>query len=312
MSDQDKKGTTMDAFDEEYAFVSREVRNFIKPVRLGRKETIKFRCYPGISCFNACCKDIDIILTPYDMLRLRKRLDVTPEAFLYRYAKPSTLAKGQLPIALIKMDKETGICPFNTPEGCTVYDDRPVACRYYPVGMALMHKQAEEGHEDFHFLIKETFCKGHAEENLWTVGAWREDQGADVYDSQNNGWMEIIIKRRSAGDGVATGLPISEFFYMVSTNPPELRRFFFESSFFKRYEVAEETQEMMKDDDEALIEFGFAWLKSVLFGDRHVKVREDAIKEAEARRKIREVEIKAELKRRIDAEAAKAEKKDDK
>ena len=263
--------------DPEMRDMPREVRNVISPVRLGGEDTLKFRCHPGISCFNACCCTIEILLTPYDLMRLRKRLNLSAEAFLYQYATLYTLTKGQLPVAMIRMDEKTGRCPFVTPEGCSVYSDRPVTCRYYPLGLALMHRQQATQDEAFYFLIKEDFCKGHQEAKNWRVDEWRQDQGSDGYDVHNRKWMEIIVKRRSAGDATSTSIPVAEFFYMASTNPEKFRAFVFDSSFLKRYKVDEETMARIREDDVALTEFAFSWLKSVLFGDKEVEVRSEAV-----------------------------------
>lgn len=276
--------------DPDMRDMPREVRDIISPVRLTDKDSLQFRCHPGISCFNQCCRSIEILLTPYDMLRLRERLNMTAEEFLYEHATPYTLAKGQLPVAMLRMDEKTGQCPFVTPEGCSVYSDRPVTCRYYPIGLALMHRQAatdQEGSQDeaFYFLIKEDFCKGHQEEKTWRVDAWRQDQGSDGYDEHNRNWMEVIVKRRSAGDATRTSLPVSEFFYMASTNPEKFREFVFNSSFLKRYQVDEETAARIREDDVALTEFAFSWLKSALFGDREVKVRPEAIEALKTQKK---------------------------
>ncbi|MBF0153456.1 MAG: YkgJ family cysteine cluster protein [Magnetococcales bacterium] len=272
------------ALDEEMRDMPRETRNVLHPVKLSGKDSMRFRCHPEISCFNACCQNVEIVLTPYDLYRLRRRLGLSPETFLYEYAIPASLAKGQLPVALIQMDPETGRCPFNRPEGCSVYADRPVTCRYYPIGMALMRRQESQSGEDFYFLIKEDFCQGHKEEKIWTVQEWREDQGSDGYDEQNRSWMELIIKRRSAGDMVQTSLPVSEMFYMASTNPEATRQFLFDSSFMKRYQVDAQTEEQIKHDDLALTEFALAWLKSVLFGDPFVPVRPEVFAEMRQRR----------------------------
>ena len=262
--------------DPEMRDMPREVRDIISPVRLTGSDPLQFRCYPGISCFNQCCSTIEIILTPYDVLRLRQRLNLTAEAFLYEYATPFTLAKGQLPVAMVRMNEETGHCPFVTSEGCSVYEDRPVTCRYYPLGLALMHRQHATDNEAFYFLVKEDYCKGHQEEKRWSVNEWRSDQGSDSYDEHNQKWMEIIVKRRSAGDATSTSIPVSEFFYMASTNPDKFRQFVFDSSFLKRYQVEEETIAKIRDDDVAMTEFAFSWLKSALFGDQEVKLRPDA------------------------------------
>ncbi len=264
-------------WDPDMRDMPREVRNVISPVHLTGENSLQFRCYPGISCFNHCCSRIEILLTPYDLLRLRRRLSLTAEEFLYQYATPYTLSKGQLPVAMMRMDEETGQCPFVTPEGCSVYSDRPVTCRYYPLGLALLHRQQTAGHEAFYFLVKEAYCQGHQEAKQWRVDDWRQDQGSDGYDEHNRKWMELIIQRRSAGDATSTSLPVSEFFYMASTNPEKFRQFVFGSSFLKRYQVDEETAARILTDDEAMTEFALSWLKSVLFGDSDVKVRPEAV-----------------------------------
>ncbi|MBF0349051.1 MAG: YkgJ family cysteine cluster protein [Magnetococcales bacterium] len=276
MSDNQKARDQALELDEELRDIPQEVRNVLHPVRMTQKEHFQFRCHPGIDCFNACCRNIEIILTPYDLIRIRRRLNLDAESFLYQYATPFTLTKGQLPVPLIRMDPQTGQCPFNTPQGCSIYSDRPVACRYYPIGMALMHKQQTNNDDEFYFLIKEEFCHGHRETKDWTIQEWRTDQGSDGYDIQNHGWMEFILKRRSAGDAVATALQLSEFFYMASTNPEAFRRFVFDSSFLKRFEVDQETERLIREDDQAMTEFAFSWLKSVLFGDDEVKVKPSA------------------------------------
>ncbi|MBF0143959.1 MAG: YkgJ family cysteine cluster protein [Magnetococcales bacterium] len=271
--------------DEEMRDMPMEVRNVIDPVRLTGEDLFRFRCHPGIACFNHCCRKIDIVLTPYDLIRLRRRLNLTSEEFLHTYARPSALTKGQLPVPLIDMDSETGRCPFNSDEGCSVYSDRPVACRYYPIGSALMRRQESDDAEEFYFLIKEGFCLGHAEAKEWTVADWRSDQGSDGYDRHNRGWMETILKRRSAGDMVGTSVQTSELFYMAGTNPEAFRRFVFDSTFLKRFEVAPEVERLIAEDDVAMTEFAFEWLKGVLFGDRTLKVRPEALAEVKAKEK---------------------------
>ncbi|MBF0262871.1 MAG: YkgJ family cysteine cluster protein [Magnetococcales bacterium] len=271
-------------FDPVMRDIPREVRNILQPVRMEGESHFQFRCHPGVACFNACCANIEIILTPYDILRLRRRLNITAETFLYEYATPYTLAKGQLPVPLIRLDEDTGKCPFNTPEGCSVYSDRPVACRYYPIGLALMRPDTANTNEEFFYLVKESFCMGHQETTSWTIDSWRKDQGSDGYDARNKGWMEVILKRRSAGDEVRTSMQLSEFFYMASTDTEEFRRFLFQSSFLERFDVPEETIERLRTDDEALLDFAFDWLKTVLFGDKKVAVRPEALKRKAERR----------------------------
>ncbi|MBF0189382.1 MAG: YkgJ family cysteine cluster protein [Magnetococcales bacterium] len=298
-------------FEEDVPEIPLEVRDVLNPVRLTEEDSFPFRCHPDVSCFTECCKNIDIVLTPYDILRIRRRLGIPADEFLYNFSRPATLAKGQLPVAMMQMDPENGHCPFVTEQGCTIYEDRPVNCRYYPIGLALMKREQAEDEEQFFFLIEEPFCKGHCSSKQWTVGEWRRDQGTDGYDELNKEWMEMVLKRRSAGDMVSTSPQLSEFFYMATAQPEEFRRFIFSSSFLKRYTVDKATEKRIMESDEEMIVFSFKWLKSVLFGDAFVLPKPEAVQEVvkrqESRRKellaMKEQETIEERKRMHDAES---------
>ncbi len=58
------------------------------PVQLALDDKFQFRCHKGIACFNKCCENIDIMLTPYDILRLKNRLGITV-ARIHRHTTPS-------------------------------------------------------------------------------------------------------------------------------------------------------------------------------------------------------------------------------
>ena len=65
----------------------------IIPQKYTLDSKIKFRCHPGVSCFTACCGNINIVLTPYDILCLRKRIGIDSDEFLLRYTKPFSLKR---------------------------------------------------------------------------------------------------------------------------------------------------------------------------------------------------------------------------
>ena len=54
----------------------------VVPVKLTENSRFKFRCHKDVKCFTACCSNINIVLPPYDLLRLRKRLGMTTEDFI--------------------------------------------------------------------------------------------------------------------------------------------------------------------------------------------------------------------------------------
>ncbi|MEK7332745.1 MAG: YkgJ family cysteine cluster protein, partial [Nitrospirota bacterium] len=57
----------------------------VQPARLDPETKFKFRCHKGIKCFTKCCSNIDIMLTPYDILRMKNRLKMSSEEFLEKH-----------------------------------------------------------------------------------------------------------------------------------------------------------------------------------------------------------------------------------
>jgi len=135
-----------------------------------------FACGPELPCFTVCCSDLDLLLTPPDLLRLQRRLGLSSEKFLARYTERQLRGRAGLPFLFLRMrEDEKKSCPFLTPQGCAVYSDRPLACRLYPLGLLPPAPEIESGGEKFK-LIRETHCQGHWAARIWTVREWLADQ----------------------------------------------------------------------------------------------------------------------------------------
>lgn len=261
----------------------------ILPKKLTLDSYLKFACHPDVPCFTACCHNIKIILTPYDILILRKRLGIESHKFITEYTQPTYLEKTDMPGVQIKLKEDTGGCPFVTPEGCTVYSDRPTACRYYPVGMADFHEGGSDDAEEekFFFIVKEPHCKGFEEDKEWTIREWREDQGVDVRDEMNKEWLRLIMRRKSFGYQATLSDAAKRMFFMASTDLDSFRNFIFNSSFLETYEVDDQTLEAIREDDLALMHFSFSYLANTLFGAEGMKIKKEKIAE-----KIKEIKAR--------------------
>ena len=289
----------------------------VMPEKLTLDSHLKFSCHPGVSCFTACCHNIKIVLTPYDILILRKRLGISADEFVTEHTLPTYLEKTDMPGVVMKLTEEKNGCPFVTPEGCTVYSDRPSACRYYPIGMADFHEGGTDDPEEdkFFFLVKEPHCKGFEEDKEWTIGEWRADQGVEVRDEMNKEWLRLVMRRKSFGLLATLREAAKRMFFMASTDLDTFRKFIFESSFLETYEVDEETLKSIKEDDVELMHFSFKYLANTLFGAKGLNIKKDKIKAKVEEIKERQdgallkaekeyEELKAERKRLQEADAA--------
>lgn len=261
-------------FDEHMAdFKGKLPKSVIVPVELSGKDMLQFRCYPGIGCFTKCCSNIRIVLTPYDIYRLKNRLNMSYLDFLGTYTKPDMIEGSSLPVVSLRMKSdEARSCPFVTPEGCTVYSDRPVICRYYPIGMGTMKKHDKKTGEEFFILIREDHCLGHQEDKVWTVDEWRADQETDLYQEMNRDWSEVVLKVKTLGP-VEFSHRSLELFYIVSTNLDLFRDFFFNSGIADTYELSPKYLETLRENELELLKFSQKWLRFLLFGEGDLTVK---------------------------------------
>lgn len=245
--------------------------------RLGLDDRFQFACHPGVSCFTVCCRDVNIVLTPYDVLRLRKRLGLSSSEFLDKYTILPFSKDQPFPIPLLKMnDDEEKRCPFVTASGCSVYPDRPWPCRMYPIGHASNRTGSNPAGQEFWFLTRETHCRGHEEPKEWTVREWLEDQGTEPYERMGEFYRDLTLHENFVLKGQKLNPAQVELFYMALYDLDKFRRFIFESSFLERFIVHEDTVERISRNDEELLEFGYLWLRFALFGERTMKIRPEA------------------------------------
>ncbi len=247
----------------------------VEPIQLSLNSRFKFRCHPGVPCFTECCGTTTIVLTPYDILRLKERLGIKSGEVLATYTCREAHDKSGLPMVIMDMPRFAGRCPFVKPvAGCTVYSDRPASCRYYPIGQGTLI--TEKGPEEFYFYVREEHCRGFEEETEWTVASWRQDQGVDKYDEMNLEWKTMMLRRGLQGDAV-TDERGNNLFYMVMYDLDQFRRFVFESKFLQAFQVDEDMQQRIWEDDEELLKFGHRFIKLALKLEKTLEAKPEVL-----------------------------------
>ena len=155
----------------------------------------RFRCHPGVSCFTECCRRLDLELSPYDVIRLRRALEMDGEAFLNRYAEVSFAPDDPFPKVFLAMnDDEEKACPFVGAGGCAVYPHRPGPCRLYPLGRGVGVNEDGTIFETI-VLIREDHCLGFAEDREQDIAAWRHDQDLGRYLEHNDRLLPLLRHR---------------------------------------------------------------------------------------------------------------------
>ena len=276
--------------------IPEDMKSTLVPEVMEPDSTFQFRCHKDISCFNACCKRTDLTLTPYDILRLRQHLDMSSTEFLQKHTVPFEIDAHGTPGIKMRTTNE-GACLFMREEGCSVYSDRPSSCRLYGLGALSKHDQGSTDDHYMYFKNMESHCKGWEENQTQTVAEFVKDQGVSEYESYNQDWMRLMLKKKSAGPAIGKPSELSmQLFFMASYDLDRFKRFIESPSFSKIFLLEEDEKEAILNDELELLKFGNRFMLHVLFGEHSVPMAENAYeKRHEERKDIIEMRYKAEV-----------------
>lgn len=222
-----------------------------------------FRCHDGLACFNRCCRTPTIILSPYDIYRLKHFLRLTSGEFLPRYTLRETEELSNLPLIFLNPFRPSGEgCPFLGDTGCQVYSHRPAACRLFPITMG--SQLTEQGVVDYYFCRKLDYCQGFDTDVHWTVASWQANQGFEEYDQGRRAWLEIILRQGLRGPADSR---IQDLFATLVYDLDKFRQMIGEPAFRKETIFDAEAWESLQRNDLALLTFSYRYLRSALFGE---------------------------------------------
>ncbi len=235
----------------------------IQTVAIERDDPFRFSCQKGVSCFGVCCRDLHQHLTPYDILRIKKALNLSSTQFLKDYTKSHTGQGSGFPVITLKsLGPPEFICPFLRTSGCRVYLDRPTSCRLYPLARAVSRSR-ETGKTSVHFaLIREPFCRGFDTQKTQTAKEWIESQDAGVYLRVNDGLLDLItLKNRLGPDPLS---PKLQFFFTLALYDLDRFRKEVDKGLLEGFSGAPDPAEALRMDDVALLALGQQWIASLL------------------------------------------------
>lgn len=234
-------------------------------VPLGPKK-FQFSCHAGVECFMSCCKNVDMFLYPYDIVRLKNFLRIDSETFMRQHTRLVQGGHPYFPAVMLKLnDDKEKTCPFLGNGGCLVYHDRPSACRTYPLERAVDRKLSRGHCKDYYFLTNHNYCMGHKENNLYSVTQWIREQNIEEYNRMNDRWSELdTLFATNPWKGEGRGGAKQQMAFMVCYNVDGFRDLTFREHIFDQLQLSRKQKMNLQTDDVALLLFGFDWLKMYL------------------------------------------------
>lgn len=171
--------------------------------------------WSGCTMCGICCFEIDILLNPYDILRLRRHLGCTTSDLIQRgLVEVFPGGNSGLPLAMInfrKVDDKTSVCPFLAPlvDGhklreltkgkdkpspddleaaripkrlaCGIYPARPAVCRSSPLGQLTLKSKEGEDVRNLFYQPPTRFCPACQGEGRVRVAKWIEENSVQPY-----------------------------------------------------------------------------------------------------------------------------------
>lgn len=244
-------------------------------LRIKSEDTFCFSCHPEIDCFKRCCRNLNLFLYPYDVIRLKHALAVTSDEFLDRHVEIVLRSSNFFPDVLLRMsDNREKTCPFLTESGCGIYPDRPDTCRTFPIEQGILHDAAAKKDVPIYFFKPPQFCLGQHQEKAWTIDSWTKDQEAEQYHRMTIRWAQLKrLFEADPWDREGPQGPKAKMAFMATYNIDRFRDFVFRSSFLKRYKIKSAILKQIETDDAELLKFGFEWVKFFVWAMRSKKFR---------------------------------------
>lgn len=232
----------------------------VRPVK--PEETFAFCCHRRVSCFTECCRELELALTPYDVLRLRRATALHSARLHERYIIEEQEPSAPFPSFYLTMvDDGRASCVFVRPEGCSIYPNRPGACRTYPLGRGTV-KHENILHEQF-VLLREPHCRGFEQESVQTAQTYMKSQELAPYNRFNDLLAEITQHEQIRRGMRPSAEQIRRYklaLFDLDTFREKLHRNEFDIPAGLHYQPLDDS------DDENLLEFSMKWIKNQLFG----------------------------------------------
>ena len=225
--------------------------------RIDDDEVFSFACHPQVHCFTECCRLLELALTPYDVLQLRKATGLTSEELLAKYIITEQEPGEAFPrLYLTMVDDGRASCVFVGKDGCSVYAHRPGACRAYPLGRAVT--RSDSGAKEHFVILKENHCRGFLEAVKQTPKRYSHDQELTLYSQFNDAVLEIL-QHEAIRNGFIPSHQNIELFVLALYNLDTFRKLLFEDRL--DHIVLNRTEKEQLQDDENVLKFGIRLLQ---------------------------------------------------
>lgn len=152
--------------------------------KLTKEDTVVFGCN---ECGKCCREREDILLTPIDLFKMAKYLQMPIQSFISKYCEHYMGGDSHMPLVRIKPREYRRSCPLNDKGRCLVHSVKPVVCALYPLGRMLNGETNE-----FTYFMQDVKCGNKRETR--TIREWLEQYNMLEEEAFTIEWQKQFLQ----------------------------------------------------------------------------------------------------------------------
>ncbi len=164
-----------------------QILNDFENNKLNADDSFKFHC---TQCGKCCINRDDILLSPQDLFRIAKKLDLTPTDTVNQYCEAYIGNDSRIPVVRIKSKGSIQRCPFLKDRKCSVHEAKPAVCAMFPIGRAVGYSKDPDSEMNtvpkLEYFFTDPGCGDNAETH--TLKEWFHDFGLSLEDDYFIRW----------------------------------------------------------------------------------------------------------------------------
>ncbi len=195
-----------------------EMLKDLEKMTIGVDDTFRFHC---TQCGKCCINREDIILSPMDLFRMAKELQMNVMEICLKYCRSHIGDTSRMPIIMLQPVGHDNRCPLLKNNLCSVHKAKPAVCALFPLGRYLSFPAGEFTKEvaaktAVKYLLQPIDCGDDSE--VHTVREWiggfdsiKED---DAYRLWNQAILEVSNKIKEL-EKTADMITMAEVWFVV-------------------------------------------------------------------------------------------------
>lgn len=163
-------------------------------LHIGVDEPFKFHC---TMCGKCCINREDILLSPRDLYRVSRELQMKPTDFVEQYGETYIGSDSRIPIVRLRPRGSIKRCPLLKDRKCSVHKAKPAVCAMFPIGRlvkaegSLENVNISDNHE-IQYIFTKPGCGDDSETH--TVRDWLGEFGLPLHDAFYIKWSQTMMQ----------------------------------------------------------------------------------------------------------------------